>query len=204
MKYKIDKINEKNDIDDLIEANKVIAKKKASELRLMKKKTALEREKQHQIALLNQEKQEIEEYESEEIRQKSNELKSVFNQINRDNIQMNKLKAEAEEMKRRNDNEKEIDSDKPLLEVKENDDNISPNISPKEEEESTLTPNMTIREERIEEMLYQKEYHEKMKKLGRIEEEEDEEESKESIKIEVEKQKNNTKSLDLPPDLYKV
>lgn len=176
----------------------------------MKKKTALEREKQHQIALLNQENQQMEQYQSEEIRQKSNELKSVFNQINRDNTLLNRLKAEAEEMKRRNDSEKEIDSDKPLLEGKEeDDDDISPNITPKGEEESTLTPNMTIREERIEEMLYQKEYHEKMKQLGAISEENEEDEiSKESIKkekIEIEKPKsNNTKSLDLPPDLYRV
>lgn len=190
----------------------------------MKKKVALEREKQHQIALLNQENQQMEQYQSEEIRQKSNQLKSVFNQINRDNTQINRLKIEAEEMRRRSEVNKEIDSDKPLTEEKEEEE-VSPNITPKGEgveEESTLTPNMTMREERIKEMLYQREYHRKMRELGAIQEENEEEDGKETSKEESKKvvkeetketvkeekkevEKPPSKSLlDLPPDLYKV
>lgn len=71
MKYSIDKIYENQNLNELINTNEVIAKKKYTELKILKKKVALEREKEHEIKLLNQQNEDVDNYQNKEIQRKS-------------------------------------------------------------------------------------------------------------------------------------
>lgn len=71
MKYSIDKIYEKQNLNELINTNEAIAKKKYTELKILKKKVALEREKEHEIKLLNQQNEDVDNYQNKEIQRKS-------------------------------------------------------------------------------------------------------------------------------------
>lgn len=71
MKYSIDKIYKNQNLNELINTNEVIAKKKYTELKILKKKVALEREKEHEIKLLNQQNEDVDNYQNKEIQRKS-------------------------------------------------------------------------------------------------------------------------------------